>query len=355
MDTDAVFEIIRSCLVKHLSDSGLSAGAADSVKRLLPQGHVENIDKVLRSPSVSYRDALIIQLAYGIESEEKIDLTRRHPGARGVNGVAGRVAKLLSESHVHSIKDAYQNIGKNTENLVRGNFPEFDSFLRWASAEETKKDQLTAALEYACAEVASTARPIDPMPLIDASKLTFAAVTSLFEEMFCMRTHGAFEQFTVAALLHAQTEASGNSGLRVETKSLNASDKSSRVAGDIQIMTGTRIVEAYEVTANEWESKIGSAGQTIRENDLSRLHIVAQMGGGSKDEMIERLMSLRDDISVLDLAGFTSTLLAGLTRQYRVVALTRLYEFLDRYQPDPMKVNDYVRLLEKHRLTQSSV
>ena len=38
-------------------------------------------------------------------------------------------------------------------------------------------------------------------------------------------------------------------------------------------------------------------------------------------------------------------------KQFRAAALRRLYELHDRKQQDITKVNDYVRLLQKHGLT----
>jgi hypothetical protein len=110
--------------------------------------------------------------------------------------------------------------------------------------------------------------------------LSFASVFGLLTDMFGRASQGAYEQFATAALLHALIQEAGVQGYRVETKSLNASDRSSRVAGDIQILVGPRVVEAYEVTAADWGPKIDGAEQTIRENDLSRLHVVANTSVG---------------------------------------------------------------------------
>ena len=49
-----------------------------------------------------------------------------------------------------TVKDAYQNIAKNTDVLTRGNVAEFDR-LHWASVADRE-----AALRYACAAVADS-------------------------------------------------------------------------------------------------------------------------------------------------------------------------------------------------------
>jgi hypothetical protein len=204
--------------------------------------------------------------------------------------------------------------------------------------------------EYVAARVAATARPVLPMPALDLSALTFSAVVGLFGTMFDTPSEGAHEQFIIAALLHGLIQQSGASGYRVETKKLNTSDASSKVAGDIQIMTGSRTIEAYEVTAKDWGTKIDAAGKTIRDHDLSRLHIVAKVGPGEHDAMIQRISKLRDDVSVIEIRSYAAAITAALTRQFRAVALERLYEFLDRYQGEVERVNAYVRLLHEKGL-----
>jgi len=354
MDKQKVIDLIISTLSGHLAGPARFGAAKSAVEEGLPSGQLANIEAVLASSSISYRDGLIIQLAYALCAEGHLDLTQRHPGARGMSGVAGKLGAFLAESHIISVRDAYQNIGKNTANLVRGNFDEFDAFLKWATEPERTKEEFRAAFDYACAAVASTSRPVRAMPELNVGALTFANVMGLLDEMFDAGSQGAYEQFAIAALLHASVAQAGPEGHRVETKSLNASDRGSRVAGDIQVLTGTRVVEAYEVTANEWATKVDSAERTIRDNDLSRLHIVAASSAGGRPEMLQRLHELGVDVSVLDLREFASSLVSGLTRQGRAVALGRLYEFLDRYQPDVERVNRYVEMLGERGLTQGS-
>jgi len=299
------------------------------------------------TPTKSYRLGIMIQLAFGIVANERIDLSHRQPGARGTNGVAGKCGKYLKERHVVASVDAYQNIAKNSESLIRGNFEAFDSFLKWASLPERNKQELHAILQFACKVTAATARPVKALPEIDLTRLSFAAVSELFSEMLESASSGAHEQLIVAALLHARAEQAGGDQ-RVDTKHLNASDQSSGSAADIQIKTGTRVDEAYEVTANDWSEKLTSAAQAIRIHDLSRLHILATV----KDlkGMIEILKQRNEDISAIDLHAFISVQVAELRRQFRAMALHRLYDLLDRYQPNVDLVNQYVERLARHHL-----
>jgi hypothetical protein len=210
---------------------------------------------------------------------------------------------------------------------------------------------MQVAFLYVCATVAATSRPVLPMPKLDLSALTFSNVSGLIAAMLATPSEGAHEQFIVAALLHGLIQQTDATGYRVETKKLNSSDASSKVAGDIQIMTGSRTIEAYEVTANDWGTKLDKAGKTIRDHDLSRLHIVAKVDAAEHDAMLAKISELRDDVSVIEIRSYAAAITAALTRQFRAAALERLYQFLDRYQGVVERVNAYVSLLRSRGLT----
>lgn len=305
----------------------------------LSKDTVKDFDRVLNDNRVSYRDGVMIQLAFGI-NDPSVDLTRRPPGGRSV---AQKLGEFLASRHIRSVKDAYQNIAKNTDVLTRGNFDEFDRILAWANtADNIGRD---AALRYACASVASTARPVKAMPIINRSALTFSKMSNLFDELLKIQSGGAFEQFAVAALLNSLVTNHSENRTRVETKNLNASDRSSFVAGDVQIVSGSRVIDAIEVTANDWRTKLSNAIKTIRDNDLSRLHIVAKRADTDRQAVLSELKDVVDDISILDVRQVLEVVTAVLTRPQRADALSRLYEYLDRYQSDPTKVNTYVEKL----------
>lgn len=306
------------------------------------------VEQIISTKELSYRDALIIQLAYAITADKHLDITKRHEGARGV---AKNLGAFMRTNHIGAVADAFQNIGKNVDNLTRGNFEAFDSFLKWASEEDRGKDLYEVIFNYACARIAATSRNVRPLPEINLSKMTYGTTFDIIERLFSLGSQGAYEQFTVAALLSAFIVQAGENKLRVETKNLNASDKSSRTAGDVQILMGNRIVEAYEVTAKNWIEKIPGVETAIRDNDLSRIHIIATAPANEAKTILTELSKLRDDVSVIDIRAFSSTLLSALTRQFRAQALERLYHFLDRYQPDVEKVNQFVELLESSSVT----
>jgi hypothetical protein len=343
--------LIKDTVSRLLSDAAARDSAIQQIGKISDSSIAPQAETVLASTNLSYRDGLLIQFAYRLTMTNPtvgLNVAERHSGARSV---AAQVGTFFSENHIPAVKDAYQNIGKNSTNLVRGNFREFDALLLWASKTTTSLGDIASVFAYGCAHVARTARAVKQMPQVDRAALSFAKVGALAQELFKMGSGGAYEQFVIAALLQALVEQSNLAGVRVETKTLNASDKSSRAAGDIQILSGNRVIEAYEVTANAWRTKLAGAGKTIKDHDLARMNIIAKADNEPLGMLLAELAQKTDDVAVLDLGHYASALIATLTRPFRAAALARLYEYLDRYQPDVALVNSYVDALISSKLT----
>lgn len=339
---DKVFELVDG----FIADPAAGARAIANASSTLPDTVVADLQSVLSDRRVSYRDGVLIQLGYGVIDLD-LDLTLRPEGARTM---AQNLGIFLADRHIAAVKDAYQNIAKNTDRLTRGNVAEFDRLLHWAN--DAGQAERESALIFACAAVAATARPVLPMPELNRSALTFAKTTDLLLTLLSLPSGGAYEQYAFAALMHTMVANHAADQVRVETKSINASDRSSFAAGDVQIVTGNRPIEAFEVTANNWSTKIDGASKTIRDNDLSRLHIVANRPDGERDAAIQRLNQLAEDVAVLDVRQAIEVLTAVLTRPQRAEAIVRLYEYLDRYQPDTERVNELVRRLQAANLVE---
>jgi hypothetical protein len=154
---------------------------------------------------------------------------------------------------------------------------------------------------------------------------------------------GAHEQYIIAALF----EAAAQGVYRVQTKRLNASDASAGVAGDIQLINPLA-QESIEVSANHWTTKLAQAQATKLHYDLSRTHIIAQVGSA---DYLDLNHTIDADISVVDTRAAVSTLLALLTRPQREAALLRLYELLDTNLTSPDLVNAYVVQLRERGLS----
>jgi hypothetical protein len=306
---------------------------------------VKLLDQVL-TRAVSYRDGVLIQLAWGLELSE-FDHTTKGEGARST---ASRFASELSRRHIPGVKDAYQNIGKNSPNLARGNEPAFDSLLRWMNhADESERGELLA---LAAALTAQTARAVLPMPQLARAELSFAKVISFLDELLSTPSQGAHEQFAVAAFLEALIDEFGLSGvgaLSVRTKNINATDASSGTAADVQIMRGNRIEEAFEVSASGWRGKVEQALAAARSADLARVHILAHVAQ-SESFAEASTGNASTDLTVIDVRSFLRTLVAVLKKPGREVALQALYTHLDRKQPVVERVNAFVRMLSSHGL-----
>lgn len=341
---DRVFQLVDS----YIADPALGETDTAAAAIALNAEVLEDLNTVLTKSATSYRDGVMIQLSYGL-SDPEFDLTKR---ARGSRGFAAQIGAFLAQRHIRSVKDAYQNIAKNTDVLTRGNVAEFDRLLHWVNGASLAERE--AALRCACAAVAATARPVRPMPPLNRSALTFSRVVNLLNGLLATPSGGAFEQFAIAALLNILVADHGEGRARVETKNLNASDRSSFAAGDVQVVVGNRVIDALEVTANDWRTKVPGASKTVRDNDLSRLHIIAARPEGDRSAIAAALQELAEDVSVLDARQVMEVLAAVLTRPQRADALTRLYEYLDRYQPDTERVNLLVDRLGEAGLVESA-
>lgn len=344
--TDDAQQVMFQTIDLFIADEDARNAAIADASTDLPDEVLANLDVVLPHRHVSYRDGILIQFSFGL-AEPEWDLTMRPTGGRTL---AQALGVYLADRHIKSVKDAYQNIAKNTDRLARGNFAEFDSTLTWGNGATAEQRQ--ALFDYACARVAETARPVLPMPELNRSTLTFARTAELLLGLVDVPSQGAYDQFTTAALLHTMVSEHDASAARVETKNLNASDKSSRAAGDVQIVAGSHVIEAFEVTANNWATKMDGASKTIRDNDLSRIHVIARRPDGERAASMARLKELTEDVSVLDVRQVIEVLTAALTRPQRSDALVRLYQYLDRYQPDVDRVNAYVRKLHEADLVE---
>lgn len=336
-------------LVRLIDEHLAAPEAADAVvarsRANLDPGLVSLVDATLEA-SVSYRDGLLLQLAWGLE-EAGFNHTLKGDGARSSAGILG---SALADRHIRSVKDAYQNIGKNSTILARGNVAAFDDLLRWMNdAGETAREALLSLL---AATVARTARPVLPMPPLARAELTFVKVAEFLDALLAAPSGGAHEQFAVAAFLEALIDEfglGGVGGLGVRTKNINAADASSGTVADIQVVRGDRVEEAFEVSASDWRGKVAQAIATARAAGLPRVHILAYVD--TLEGLAEALGTTTTDVTVIDVRVFLRSLGAVMRNPAREVALRHLYDHIERKQPDIERVNAYVRLLGSHALT----
>lgn len=339
---------VKAPLDAYLADPTLAEAEAVRHAASLPPDVIEKASQVIVLKALGYRDGLIIQTATGLVgmlAEEGHTYV-----GRGGRGVASAIGTLLDDNHIAAVRDAYQNIGKNSRVLVRNVQPAFDDILRWLdAAAETDREAL---LGFVLARVSLTARNVLDMPDLDRAALTFHRCAVFLEALLATPSGGAYQQFGVASFLYAMLDELGQIGpaaLRVETKNLTASDRSSKVAGDVQVWRANRVEEAFEVTANDWRSKVRQAVEAAKSEDLQRAHILAHVEPGFLADAKE-LEGLEVDITVIDVGTYLRTLLAIMRKPARAAALVRFYQLLDRLQPDIERTNAFVKLLRAHGL-----
>lgn len=331
--------MVTEALSSYLGNPEHLGDIRSQLEDLVPADQVANMEAALRgTKGRSYRDGVLIQLAGKLRTPS-LDATKRPAGARSL---ARRLGVFFKQHHIPAVDDAYQNIAKNSPELCRGNFPEWDRFLRWVN--EASARQLETCFRYACAQVASEARPVPPMPELDSTQLTFARSMEIVGALLSEGSQGVFEQYVIAGLLHALF-AYGNPTHFVRTKRVNASDSSSDAAGDIELVVGNRLLEAIEVTAADWRDKLPTLSRKIRQHDLGRIHVVAPLGGAGYGVVTGELLGEQQDVSILDLVSTAAVLMAALTKVNRKVAFNRMYEYLERYEGDVRKVTGFVEVL----------
>ena len=154
--------------------TALSTGAPQPAPTMSDQSLKIMMEGVLAARN-SYRDGILIQLAYALsaetDAENDADFQERQEGGRNV---AKSLGALCGELHIPGVKDAFQNIGKNSANLARGNVPAFDDLLAWING--ASPIQRGEAFEFLAATTASMARPVLPFPELHVANLTFARV-----------------------------------------------------------------------------------------------------------------------------------------------------------------------------------
>ncbi len=314
------------------------------------------LDDLLSRPD-TYRDAALMALAFAVDEGTAAQIATPPAGRRSVGQ---GLAQLLDELNIRARRDAFQTVAKGTSSLLGRERRAWNELLKWAQAED-ELEPIDRAMRYMATRIAATARNLPQMPALDIGQLTFRRIARVADEMLAVASGGAHEQFLFASLLYALADEYG--GRRVETKTLSASDASAGTAADVQVLDGGRVTEAYEVTANPWESKISQATGILRHYDLPRVHIVAPGPAPTAHEIRDfvaatplpaGLVGATIDLSVLDIQAECRSLIHRLSRPGRRTALNKLWEHLALRQPNDELVASYVILLHDGGLVAES-
>jgi hypothetical protein len=287
-EADRIVALARQTLTAFIDDPEHAARAVARAGEDLPDDVLQALE-TLALKADSYRDALLVQLAVPLVRGRSSDITRR---ARGGRSASGRIGDLLRTMHIKRVNNAFENIGKNTPELVRGNNLEFDYLLRWGSQAELR--ELEIAYGLVAASIAATARSVAPRPRLRLARLTFA--------------------------------------------------------GDIELFRGGRLQEGIEVSRSLWRDKLSQAEDALRAYGLGRAHIVAR---SDDEDLYGELRRVTDrDISVIDPRAVVSVLVALLDRGGREQLLLHVYELLDEMVASPDLVNQFVDRLRTAELVE---
>lgn len=347
----------RDDIAKRLEDTldamvagrfGPVADPADEVK--------PHLDTLLSKREYTVRDGMLTLLAMEVEHGALIDWREQgiYNPARSASRYLG--SRIYSRLHIAGSGEALQTGVKGVSRYIDRTNATWKAVLEWASKPALDGDggitHIEAAFHYLAAGVAATARNLPAMPVLDTPKLTFPAVFVLLDDMLQRNSAGAHEQFVFAALLEAWREQLGELGV-VETKNLNASDSSAGTAADVQEKHRGQVTEAYEVTANDYKSKVHQAEKTLRQHDLPRVHIVARDAAKAPGGEIANALPAGLDLTVLDVREETRSMLARLGKPHRRYALERLYTLLVDKQANDQLVQDFVLALTARGLTET--
>jgi len=326
-----------------------------------------DLDALLSKGEYTVRDGMLTLLA--MEAEHGVLIDWREQGlynpARSASRDLG--STIYPRLHIAGSPEALQTGVKGVSRYIDRKNATWKAILEWASepveAGDENTDQMNdgarpianieAAFHYLAAGVAATARDLPDMPALDTPKLTFPTVFPLLDEMLQRNSAGAHEQFIFAAMLEAWREQLGEPGV-VETKNLNASDASAGTAGDVQERHRGQVTEAYEVTANDYATKVDQAESTLRRHDLRRVHIVAGDAAKASGAEIAGALPSDLDLTVLDVREEVRSLLARLGKPHRRFALERIYALLVDKQPNDQLIQDFVSALGECGLTETA-
>lgn len=293
----------------------------------------------LLSKTDTYRDGALILLAYPVANALPMDI-RKKPDAH--RSASQAVQRLLEGLGIQCRKDVFQTIAKGADTFTGRDRPAWNELLTWAST-TASLDEITRAFHYMAASIAAKARNIPALPNLAVARLTFPAVVELFDVLLANASGGAFEQFILAALHDALARASADR--RVETKTLNGADASAGTAGDVQIRDTGGVAEAFEISANDWKTKIDQAIDMKTRKQVDRVAIIAggtmATGAQIRAALVQAHQPDTLDISVLDVAHELRSLVHRLRPTGREAAIQKLYEHLRDRQPN----ESLVRLL----------
>lgn len=343
-DTEKVKSFLRETMTTLVKDEKERAFRLSNPPPPNPKKWID----VLSTMVSGHRDAPLALMAFPTCLRRQFDLTDRFDGDRAASNELGEV---LADLKIPAVKSALQNSTyRHGTTHARIKNPEAARLLEWAS--QAPLDDVESAFYYLAAKVAATAKNLPPMAPIDKFLLSWDRCTQVVDVLLSTPSQGAYHQFLFAGWLRAWVD-SLEEGARVVTKSLFGSDSSAGTAGDVQVVKGQADVRAaYEVTANEWDTKLRQAAGVLRAHALQSVTILA---GGTPPSPAELRLKMAvenidlppgSEIAVLNVRDEILSLIHRVqNKTLRELAFATAYEYLSgESNPDLLRqFNDALR------------
>lgn len=299
-------------------------------------------------------------LASKVDGDGSASSTKRLAGDRACTDA---LSKQLHQLHIPATKGALQS------STYRGGYmaaqarePGLASYVQWASDTTLPVDAIGDLFEAVAIHLASLQNRIAELPDLNRRLLTHRAVDELTRRLFVMPSQGAFEQYWLAALLQQSEDQMSDGRRRAHTKALFGADASAKTAGDIEIRHGQNLVSAYEVTANEWRTKMEQVISVLRAHPEldGRLNLAAGSRPVSADEAQRAIAAVAPpgirpdslDIAINTVDAWCSIVSASLTARQREAAVMGLHQHLATFcAARPELVDHLIEALEDLGLT----
>jgi hypothetical protein len=269
------------------------------------------------------------------------------PGSSDLDGPRATGDRVLSEAlskalRAHSIPSTEGALQSSTYRAgylaAQARSPGLAEFVAWLNADDRSLDEVKAFAAALAQEFGALHVSFPPLPSIDPNSLTFARMKALITALAAKPSGGAYEQYLVKALL-AQEYLLIHPSWRVETKRVMASDASSGAASDVQVRRKQVLVQAIEVSAANWQTKIAQSAHVAQEQGVPV--VIAAPAQGLTGEDLEAALhgsgATAAELAVVDLDGLLDVVSSRITSAMRAAAIKDLYRMLvdwGRARPD---------------------
>lgn len=280
----------------------------------------------------------ILNLIDSAAGDLKVDV----PRLSGDRTVSEHLSKqILTPLGVPSTQGAFQSSTYRGGYLAaQADNPSLARFVRWTTAAERTLDDLRALFDALTAAFAADSYIVPRLPALNRRGFTFVTFSEVITRLFKVPSQGAYEQYTLAALLSEYLDGF-DAKLRVVTKPIFESDKAAGTAGDVDVRAGQNLQAAYEISSANWKLKLAQAVDAlVARDELEQITILANQAPASGKELLDALRALDHapgvvpdelDVAVLGIWAECHSLAARLNRKQREEATIRLYKYLVRY------------------------